>query len=69
MTKLRPIDKIQQIKHLYMKGHISIDEALEKLKEPVAEINVQMAKVAKEFGKKPQVMTARGALRIRNFYA
>lgn len=62
------IHQIRDIKTLFKTGKISEEKAEEMCREPLASINERMMKIAKEFGKKPKLLTFREAMRIRNFY-
>lgn len=53
-TAQLPMRKVKEIKHLFMTGQISYDEAMGMAREPVREINQGMAKLAKRFGCRAQ---------------
>lgn len=49
---MKAIDKIRQIKVIYLQGKIDIDEARAMTKPLIEIMNVQAEKLAKEFGRK-----------------
>lgn len=66
--KYKAIHTIRDVKTLWKLGQITEAEAKERCKEPIAEINAKMTKIAKEFGKRPKLLNFAEAMRIRNFY-
>ena len=64
-TKIRPVDRVREIQILYKLGEITEAQAREMCEEPLKELNANMEKISKEFGKRHKPITFANAMRIR----
>lgn len=55
--------RLDEIKSLYKMGRVSDDEAKELAFEPLSTLNEEMARIAKEFGKKHRIVQFTGFMR------
>lgn len=66
--KFNAIHQIRDIKTLWKTGKITEAEAKKMAEAPIKNLNARMTKIAKEFDKRPKLLTFAEAMRIRNFY-
>ncbi len=55
--------RLDEIKSLYKTGRVSYDEAKELASGPLETLNEEMAKIAKEFGRKHRAVLFTGFMR------